>query len=126
VPLPTTAAVRLLAAWTQQRRALSDRLEGLLLHGPTAVDRVAARTDEIRAALERERQAFEDFVALAGQPDFGPGPAPDVDLLRPRAYPPLRSVSEEHVAAEHVAAEHVTAEHVTAEQVSTSQVDPAR
>lgn len=90
MPLPTTAAVRLLAAWTQQRRELSDRLEGLLLHGPTAVERVAARAEELREALERERQAFEEFVAHS-EP-AGAGPAPDVELLRPRAYPPLRSV----------------------------------
>jgi hypothetical protein len=90
VPLPTTAAVRLLAAWTQQRRELSDRLEGLLLHGPTAVERVTSRAEELREALERERQAFEEFVALSLQADAGA--AADVDLLRPRAYPPLRSV----------------------------------
>ena len=88
--LSSTAAVRLLAAWQQQRRELSDRLEGLLLHGPTAVDRVASRTDELRTALEQERRAFEDFVALVQEP--GHGAAPTLDLTDPRSYPPLHAV----------------------------------
>lgn len=89
----STAAVRLLAAWQQRRRELSDRLDGLLLHGPTAVDRVAARADELRAALETERRAFEDFVALVQEP--GRGSAPAAPALSPTdPYPPLRAVHD--------------------------------
>ena len=94
--LSSAAAVRLLAGWQQQRRALNDRLEGLLLHGPTAVDRVAARAEELRAALEAERLAFDAFVAVATQPDAGTAP-PAAEpaaqpLAEPRSYPPLRVV----------------------------------
>ena len=90
---PSAAAVRLLAAWQQQRRELTDRLDGLLLHGPTAVDRVAARGDELRAALESERDAFEAFVDLVRQPGRGTAPAaPQPAYPDARSYPPLRSV----------------------------------
>ncbi len=70
--LPSTSAVRLLADWQQQRRALSDRVDSLLLHGPTAVDRVAVRADELREALDAERAAFEAFVAGAEGAGAGP------------------------------------------------------
>ena len=91
---PSAAAVRLLAAWQQQRRELTDRLDGLLLHGPTAVDRVAARADELRAALASERDAFEAFVDLVRQPGRGAAPAAPPPPAYPGAhgYPPLRSV----------------------------------
>jgi hypothetical protein len=93
VHLPSTAAVRLLAAWQQQRRDLSDRLESLLLHGPTAVDRVSTRADELREAMEQERQAFEAFVALVQEP--GHAATPYVDVVAPRSsYPPLRAVHD--------------------------------
>ncbi len=62
---PSSAAVRLLAAWQQQRREVTDRLDSLLLHGPTAVGRVAARAQELREALQAEREAFDAFVDLA-------------------------------------------------------------
>lgn len=96
---PSSAqAVRLLAAWQLRRRELDDRLEGLLLHGPTAVERVADRADELRDALERERSAFEAFVLGVREPHRSL-PVP-VDRTPPgprgqqveRAYPPLRAV----------------------------------
>ena len=87
----SAAAVRLLAAWQQSRRELGDRLEGLLLHGPTAVDRVAARADELRAALDAERAAFEAFVDLVHQPGRGTAP-PEPVYVESRRYPALRSV----------------------------------
>lgn len=103
---PSAAAVRLLAAWQQQRRALTDRLDGLLLHGPTAVDRVASRADELREALETERRAFEAFVDVVRRPGRGTAPdaaQPAAQPAQPPAeqepayppdsrYPPLRSV----------------------------------
>ena len=95
--LSSASAVRLLAAWQQQRREVSDRLDTLLLHGPTAVNRVASRADELRRALEAERAAFEAFVAIAGQPERGTAPAPVVDRdARPAAdaYPRLRAVTD--------------------------------
>lgn len=95
--LPTsTSAVRLLAAWQQQRRELSDRLEGLLLHGPTAVDRVTSRADELREALEQERRTFEEFVATVQEQVTERGRATTLypDVVAPRSYPPLRSVGD--------------------------------
>ncbi|MCW2607710.1 MAG: hypothetical protein JWO60_2403 [Frankiales bacterium] len=90
----SAAAVRLLAAWQQQRREVTDRLEGLLLHGPTAVSRVAARADELRAALRAEQDAFEAFVRTAQAP---PGTAVAASPVLPRVeqepvYPRLRVV----------------------------------
>lgn len=87
----SASAVRLLAAWQQRRRQLGDRLDGLLLHGPTAVDRVAARTDELRAALDAERAAFEAFVELVHQPGRGTAP-PEPGYVDAGSYPALRSV----------------------------------
>lgn len=90
----SAAAVRLLAAWQQQRREVTDRLDGLLLHGPTAVDRVAGRQDELRAAMQAEREAFEAFVQVATQPGGGCAP-PAPAQPRPaheHSYPRLRAV----------------------------------
>jgi hypothetical protein len=70
----SASAVRLLAAWQQQRRALTDRLEGLLLQGPTAVDRVAARAPELEQAMAAERAAFSAFVELVRSPGAGTAP----------------------------------------------------
>ena len=96
--LSSASAVRLLAAWQQQRRELTDRVDTLLLHGPTAVDRVAARAEELRQALEAERTAFEAFVAVVARPDRGSAP-PVVEHLEQRtesvlAYPRLRAVTD--------------------------------
>ncbi|MCU1691300.1 MAG: hypothetical protein JWM64_391 [Frankiales bacterium] len=85
----SASAVRLLAAWQQQRRELTDRLDSLLLHGPTAVDRVSSRAEELREALLAEQRAFEAFVLHAVH-----GAAVPVvpEVRAPREYPPLRAV----------------------------------
>ncbi len=85
----SASAVRLLAAWQQQRRELTDRLDSLLLHGPTAVARVSSRQDELREAMQAEQRAFEAFVvhAVTGSVD-----RPPVQEVPTTAYPPLRAV----------------------------------
>lgn len=80
--------MRLLAAWQQQRRDLTDRLDSLLLHGPTAVARVAARERELRDAMLAEQQAFEAFVAHVAREGATPAARPEAVT----AYPPLRAV----------------------------------
>lgn len=83
------AGVRALAAWLQARRELTERVEVLLMHGPTAVSRVQKHLDELRAGYERELAAF---AAFAGPPPEDPprGAAPEgsgtvVELPRPTA-----------------------------------------
>lgn len=86
---PNAAAdVRSLAAWLQARRELSERVEVMLVHGPTAVQRVRRHLEEVRSAYARELAAFEAFASGRGAPpgsrgpDVRPRPAPlaEVDL----------------------------------------------
>ena len=97
----STSAVRLLAAWQLRRRELSDRLDSLLLHGPTAVDRVASRADELRQALEAERVAFEAFVDVAERTPVAPSSTVTADVFDAAdavvdlvVYPRLRAVTD--------------------------------
>lgn len=94
-----TSAVRLLAAWLHRRRELTDRVDGLLLHGPTAVDRVARRAQELRSWYAAEQEALEAFLSHAQQAGCGtPAPpvarTPPVADSPPKSYPPLHSVGE--------------------------------
>lgn len=103
---PTAAAgVRALAAWLHARRELSERLEVLLMHGPTAVERVARHLQELRDGYDRELAAFDAFTQGRGGDGvpcepvraLSPGPAPAAHepspgQVRLEDYPPLRSV----------------------------------
>jgi hypothetical protein len=91
----SASAVRLLAAWQEQRRALTDRLDGLLLHGPTAVDRVAARAQELEQAMAAERAAFSAFVELVRSPGGGTAPAATAVPAQAHAQPRLHAVPDD-------------------------------
>lgn len=92
---PPPADIRLLATWHQRRRELTERIEALLLHGPTAVVRVRSRAEELRGAYAEELAALEAFLALApGRPGDEPGTPHDDAGGKPVTdrRPPLRPV----------------------------------
>ena len=61
------AELRALALWHTRRRMVDELLVPLLEYGPVAVERVADRLPELRALVAAEEQAFDAFVALAGE-----------------------------------------------------------